>query len=311
MSRNGDFEGFDTWNICQEPINFLNRAGIQSTFKSKSVNSFTVHFDTFDPLEIYCIEPFFHLVKRGAGPGDIDQEFQSQALASGVEIRFDFSPDVDKMNIISAGPAKANAYIRGYTFKTDIEDQVHLFLNTTISDTGYAYLIIWNNAATLATAFKKNDSKQHDILGKLKNAAQSVIGHLPVKCREFAAYGSFNINSRKIDEKKRLYIGESGGFQDYLFGFGMNYAIHSGYFAAQSIINNVPFENYYNNRLFPHMKASAINRFFYEKLNEKQRHSMCCKIKSADNPLNFLKNHSRFTLKKKMIYMLLGCKFRR
>ena len=159
LSRHGDFEGFETWNICQEPLNFLDHIGISPTFKSKAVYSFTVHFDTFDPLKLNCSDPFFHLVKRGPEPGDIDQDFQNQALASGVEIRFGYSPDADRMNVISAGPAKANAYIRGFTFKSDHEDQVHLFMNTTISETAYAYLIIWNNVATLAAVFKKNDSK--------------------------------------------------------------------------------------------------------------------------------------------------------
>ena len=38
-----------------------------------------------------------------------------------------------------------------------------------------------------------------------------------------------------VDEFGKLYIGEAGGFQDYLFGFGMNSAIYSSFLAIKSL----------------------------------------------------------------------------
>ena len=311
FSRDKDIEGFESWNFCNDPLNFLTKIGIQPSFKYKPINFFNVHFDSFETISIANKTPLFHLVKRGINQKDIDRELQNQALSAGVEIRFGFRPEKKTMNIISAGAQKANAYIRGLTFSIDSDDQTHLFLNTSITNTGYGYLIIWNNHATLATAFRKKDSNNKKQLEKLKSIAESIIGKIPKDANEFASYGSFDINQTRIDKDKRMYIGEAGGFQDFLFGLGMNHAIHSGYFAAMSIIKNIPFDKLYNQHLLPHMKASYVNRFFYEKLNEFQRYKICLKIKKTQNPLQFLKNHSQFTFKKKMIYNLFGRKFNR
>ena len=170
-------------------------------------------------------------------------------------------------------------------------------------------MIIKDNQATLAAAFKKENMAPKTISDNLKKAAESIIDSVPNDAEVFSSFGSFNINQSRIDQKNRLFIGEAGGFQDFLFGFGMNHAIHSGYYAAKSIIDRKPFKNYFSRELLPHMKASVVNRYFYEKLNEKQRYIICKKISNSKSPLQFLKNHSRYTFKKKMIYTLFCCKF--
>lgn len=308
-SRHGDYEGLETWNFCPDPQSFLIQIGINPAFNIKRINTFKVHFDEFESIEITDANPFFHLVKRGSNTGCIDREFQIQAIKNDIDIRFGEKSDKGSMDIISAGAQKANAYILGYTFKTDLTDQIHLFMNTSITKTGYGYLIIHNHQATLAAAFKKDDMAKKTISDNLIKTANSVIGFIPDQSEEFASFGSFNINQTRNDRKNRLFIGEAGGFQDYLFGFGMNHAIHSGYYAAKSIIEKKPFKTYFERKLLPHMKASSVNRYFYEQLNEKQRYNICKKISQSKSPLQYLIKHSRYTFKKKMIYTLFSCKF--
>ncbi len=72
--------------------------------------------------------------------------------------------------------------------------------------------------------------------------------------------------SNSYKEGDRLLIGERGGFQDYLFGFGMRYAFLSGHLAAQSIIQGTDYESLIKKELLNMMKSSLVNRYLYEKL---------------------------------------------
>jgi flavin-dependent dehydrogenase len=61
-----------------------------------------------------------------------------------------------------------------------------------------------------------------------------------------------------------LYTGEAAGLQDFLWGFGMRYAINSGYYAAQSIIHGKDYEQLIKKHFTGRLKASISNRFFVE-----------------------------------------------
>jgi len=59
--------------------------------------------------------------------------------------------------------------------------------------------------------------------------------------RSFVGYGTFAMNvSNKQDG--RLVVGEAAGFQDLFLGFGMKYALLSGYAAAKSIMEEKDYD---------------------------------------------------------------------
>ena len=78
---------------------------------------------------------------------------------------------------------------------------------------------------------------------------------------KFSGTGNFFLPN--IPKDRKIYIGEAGGFQDYLWGFGMRYAMTSGYYAAKSIIEGKDFYKICKKKLFPRMKTSVVNRFIY------------------------------------------------
>tara|TARA_B100001029_G_C15046783_1_gene447725 strand:- start:10 stop:1077 length:1068 start_codon:yes stop_codon:yes gene_type:complete len=307
--RNSDIEGLETWNLNSNPIEFLKTLNIPLEFKYKPENQFKIHFDRFPSLNIYDKNPFFYFVKRGQERYDIDRELQTYALSIGCEIRFGFTPKKENISIIATGSNHAKAFIQGFTFKTDLPDQTNLFLNSSLTKNGYGYLIIWNGNATLSVAYKKEDDKDKKILNKLKNICQNKLQiEIPNKFQKFGSYGSFDINAPKIDEFGKFYIGEAGGFQDYLFGFGMNSAIYSSYLAIKSLTTNIDYINSINQNILPCMKASLINRYFYEKLSEKNKFKICKILSDSDNPLSIIKKRSNYSLKKKLMFKLLNRK---
>ena len=86
--------------------------------------------------------------------------------------------------------------------------------------------------------------------------------------------------------------------------------------AAVLSVNNGVLSSYLHGALGPGVGKIGVlvaleSKGDQEKLNEFQRYKICLKIKKAHNPLQFLKNHSKFTFKKKMIYNVFGRKFNR
>ena len=68
-----------------------------------------------------------------------------------------------------------------------------------------------------------------------------------------------------LEHNGSIWAGEAGGFQDYLFGFGMRYALTSGVLAAKSICENLEYNTLYKASLGDKQKISLLNRFLYEK----------------------------------------------
>ena len=73
----------------------------------------------------------------------------------------------------------------------------------------------------------------------------------------------------KYIHEGRYYVGEAGGLQDFMWGFGMRYAITSGALAAQSILGECDYEVEVRKRLVPLVKSSAINRFLLNRVGDR------------------------------------------
>jgi flavin-dependent dehydrogenase len=83
----------------------------------------------------------------------------------------------------------------------------------------------------------------------------------------FSASISFGLprSAQKNGSKNRqLTIGEAGGFQDILAGFGMRMGMRSGYLAARSLLEGQDFDELRRTELWPMQQASAVNRWGFE-----------------------------------------------
>ena len=86
--------------------------------------------------------------------------------------------------------------------------------------------------------------------------------------------GDFTINKRYFQDD-RYYVGESGGLQDFMWGFGMRMAVWSGYLAAQDILGNCNYEKEVRKQLMPYVRTSVANRFLMNRVGDKTFKFMC------------------------------------
>ncbi|MEM5825823.1 MAG: hypothetical protein QXM64_00350, partial [Candidatus Aenigmatarchaeota archaeon] len=88
------------------------------------------------------------------------------------------------------------------------------------------------------------------------------------KVCEVSGYGNFNIPFSASNHGK-LYVGEAAEFQDASKGFGVKFAILSGYLAAKSIIANESYDVLWKKELLEDLVYYFKRRIIYQgKTNE-------------------------------------------
>ena len=286
-SRHGDFEGLENW-IFPDRKNVFDSLGLDlSVLPSFAISEFLVHCPPFDPIKVQAPEPFFRIVSRGISEDSVDQWLYRVCMEKGIEIRFGESCDIAEADIIATGSQKAAAYIQGCSFLSNLSDQVHLLLGDGFAPKGYAYVIIQNGKGTLATAFKKPRNSDANFLDETVKYFQSAGLHF-VPGYTFASRGSFRLPARN-PFAKQIAVGEAGGYQDLLFGFGMKIGMMSGWMAASHLAGERNQARDLNRMLRKKLRLSYLNRVLYERLNDSMKYRLALALSESDNPVEKLR----------------------
>jgi flavin-dependent dehydrogenase len=154
----------------------------------------------------------------------------------------------------------------------------------------YSYLLARNGHGTIATVFgPENASRSQEFLQNTINCFSDFLDEKELSLgKKFGGYGHFEIRKNYYDEKGAMLIGEAGGFQDYLWGFGMRYAFQSAHLAARSIIQNESYNNLIEENLLEKLKHSKRNRLIYEIMGPLVYPTLYYALASSKNPLQLL-----------------------
>jgi flavin-dependent dehydrogenase len=68
--------------------------------------------------------------------------------------------------------------------------------------------------------------------------------------------------SKSAKKGNSLYVGEAAGFQDPCMGFGILFAIESGFLAAKALNENLDYDKLWKQKLLPEIKLNFARRFF-------------------------------------------------
>lgn len=287
---NGNLQGLENWSSDKDAALLLKDIGIDINFLCVPYYGGDIYAPEMAPLEIKSGKPIFYLVKRGAMGGSLDKGLKEQALSLGVEIIFNSRINsAEGETIVGTGPKGVDFIAAGITFDTETEDLATVVFNDEIAPKGYAYLLVNKGYGTMATVIYKdykNEKKYFEnMLNFLKNNK-----NLDIKNdKKFGGCGNFFLKDTNID-LKTIYVGESAGFQDCLWGFGMKYAIVSGYLAAMSIIKNSDYDLLWKKELKPMLETSLVNRYLFEKFGN-TGYRYLAKRFAKGNPCDFLKRN--------------------
>ncbi len=265
----GDFQGLENWTSEIDFFDEMENWGLNpSEFKS---DAFSI-VDLAHPDDVIT-NPItdgiaFRVVERGTDSHCIDQGLKRMAMESGVEIHYKSKKNPTDCDIIAAGPKNSSAVAFGEIFHTSHKNHVTFQLNDRLAPGAYSYMIIIDGIGLICTCLWRKQRKSSRYLNETIAWYEKFydLNRKPIK--RVGGKGDFGLPSRYRHEGK-YYVGEAGGLQDFMWGFGMRYAITSGVFAAKDILGECDYEKEIRKRLVPLVKSSVINRFFMNRMGDR------------------------------------------
>ena len=262
-----DYQYLENWTFKDDALAILQKLNIQTDFYIKPWYS----IELISPALKRCLkrsfQPLMYLVKRGPMEDSIDHALQKQATDAAIPIIFQSKLNAADADIIATGIKEPTFIVSGITFPFDHPDKAIILFDDKLSLRIYSYFIVNDNAAEIASV-NPAGSKAHKVRLDLtvKRFEEILNFRVTTITYRFAAPGSlYFLKNARIN--KQLFIGEAAGFQDCLAGFGMMYALKSGYHAAQSIIRNDDYDRLWQADMLKPMKVSRTNRFLFERLS--------------------------------------------
>jgi len=265
---NGDYQGIENWSTEEDALEFLETIGLESNFRLEPYSDGDFFNPSGEKYNFNTSRPLFYLVERGTSDWSLDQGLKRQAQQAGVQFEWGerMSHAPQGKVIISTGPHAADAVARGIVFRTSHENYYAAFLDDEIAPQGYAYLLVNEGRATFATCLFEKFSEAFTFFDAALERMQQHVDIDIIDSKNFGGYINFFPNQQLMKDHRIYYVGESAGFQDFLFGFGMRYAMHSGYLAAQSIIEHRSYPALCKEQIIPKMEVSLANRWLFTRL---------------------------------------------
>jgi len=287
---NGDFQGLENWSTKEDTIDFLASVGISTNFLFKPYSELTVFTPSGRRHLVKFPRPLFYLVERGATETSLDQGLKQQAISSGV--KFIWNDKVEEVKqgktVVATGPKSADAIAKGIVFSTSHEDAAITFVDYRIAPKAYAYLLINGGKATFATCLFEDFKNEREYFEVALERMRKSVG---IDIRDPKEFGGFvNFFFKPATRGDRFwYVGESAGFQDGLWGFGMRFAMMSGYLAAQSIISGESYERLVQEKIEKILEVSVADRLIFSLLGNRGYEKALSVVDRLEDPIAWLR----------------------
>ena len=260
----GDLQVIENASETEPVPEFLKRIGIDTNFYVRPAEWATFFDHRNRSRQIRSDVPYGYFIRRGPVEGTLDRGLLAQARELGVQVHFNSRIDALQADIAATGPASPDGLAKEITFQTDHEEIIDVYFNHELSPGGYSYLFVLDGLATFGCAVVA-DFKQIDTYFDHSWAAAKKIRDVRPRgeTRTGYSYMNFHLKTSARSGNAR-YVGEAAGFQDYLFGLGIRYALTTGNLAARSILENRDFDELWREQLAVKQQTSLVNRFLYE-----------------------------------------------
>lgn len=260
----GDLQIIENASETEPVPDFLERIGIETNFYFRGATSATFFDHRNRSRTIHSDSPYGYFIRRGAQEDTLDRGLLAQARALGVEVLFNSRLEIAKADIVATGPASPDGLAKEITFAAGGPEVVDVYFNHNLSPGGYSYLFILDGIATFGCAIVSDFRKIDEYFDHSLAAARRIREFDPSReLRTGYSYMNFHLKENATEGGAR-FVGEAAGFQDYLFGLGIRYALTSGHLAARSVLENRSFDSLWKESLGRRQQTSLVNRFLYE-----------------------------------------------
>lgn len=287
----GDFQGLESWTTRGDVLDELASIGILLDCEHTPVKELVCFEPGGREYALRSVPPLFYLVRRGSEDGSLDVGLLRQAVAAGVEVRWQ-EPlrKLPQGGVVAQGPRGADVVAAGWVFDTELVDGAFMLLGERFAPGGYAYLLIHRGRGTLAVCLFADFHRDHEYLERSVDFFARRVGVRMSNARRFGGAGSFRLPDSAL-HGGLLFAGEAAGFQDPLWGFGLRYALLSGHLAAQAWATGLPgeYDKRWRRRFAGQIRAGVVNRFLYARFGDPGLRLFARRIARAQEPRDWLR----------------------
>lgn len=292
---NGDFQGIENWSTEEDASDFLKTIGVFINFYFLPNSMVNFYGPDMRKVTIKTDRTLFYLVERGSAEWSLDQGLKRQALAEGVKFQWNHKLETLPSGwvIVGTGPKAADAIAKGIVFRTSHTDLCAGFLDNRIAPKAYAYLLVNNHKATFATCLFEDFQNERIYFAQALKTLQQTVNVDIKEPQEFGGYVNFFLKTSAVKHGRILYVGENAGFQDALWGFGLRYAMLSGYLAAVSIKTGLFYDDLCNRHIRPWLETSLTNRWLFAHLGNSGYRLVLNRLRKKKDIIAALRRHYR------------------
>lgn len=245
---------------------YLKDRGIRMTFNHRLFKREELILDNGKTIKVNHTSPPL-LIQRG-GTGSLEYSLYEQAKKCGVNVKFNKDSRGMRTDIVATGPSRIDCLATGAVYEgANFPDDTFLVLfDDKYSPKGwYLYVIphrrgrveIMNCVSTpfcsrVKKLFQKAIAEHPRIRGIIDGAE---------KIYEVGGRGNFFVPETCMKDGS-LYAGEAAGFQDAFMGYGILFAIESGFLAAKALSEHLDYDALWKESLLYKLKISYAKRLF-------------------------------------------------
>lgn len=269
VTRHADWDAIENWTTEADFLTLLQEWGIEPSFENRAPASFEVIDPKGNCHTVHLRRPFFYLLKRGVEHGSIEKSLKEQALEQGAKIHYNSPVERNEVDIWAAGARSAGFFLgTGITFRTSHPDLVAGLVDTLAAPKAYAYLVIVDGFATLSVVLTRDFRNARTYLERCTSIFRKHRSFEMDHVKRTSGFGGL-VDAFWQPAGRPLVLGEAAGLQDFLWGFGIRHALHSGQLAAQAIHEGLDYGCLLEREIRPLVRASLINRWFYDRVGNR------------------------------------------
>lgn len=261
-----DLQGLENWTTSQDVLTYLQMLGLSTAFRVVPCAHGTAYDAWEHPYQLRSDRPFFYLVERGPAAHSLDSALLEQAIALGVEVRFNSRvTPLHSVALQATGPKEADAIAVGYHFDTPMADGFWVICDDRLAPQGYAYLLVMAGRGTVKSCLFSDFERQALYVERTVAAFTCLAGLVMHDATPHGGIGSYRSFASVLRGGQPI-AGEQAGFQDCLWGFGIRLALTSGVLAAHALLEGADYETSWRQALGGALQSSRVNRALYARL---------------------------------------------
>lgn len=269
-SEGENFKAIRNYNLPFDQMNHFKELGFDLNF-AKPINKIVKFAPSGRKMEVHGNgKPLFYSIRKGDNRDSFDYQLYEQALDNGVKVEFNSHKLITAGNIVGVNTIYKNIWASGMVFKgVNVDPETILFfMDNRYAPQGYIYILPYgkHEVCIAATSFDLNAPLP--ILLKRFIAENNVVSKMidgGYSTNTFGGSAYFNLpNSAELNGVK--FIGPAAGFIDPARGFGVKYAIESGYFAGKAIVEKKSYDTLWKEAFENELTNEFKRRLLLEKL---------------------------------------------